>query len=61
MSKQHFRALAAALNDVKPADNTGDLEQWRATCDAIAEVCRQFNHRFDGLIWTLQVEGRIDA
>ena len=51
MTKKHFEALALELKDCKPkgTDKQAEsfIEQWRRDCLAVAQVCSQFNPRFD--------------
>jgi hypothetical protein len=51
MTKKHFKALAENLYYVKPNEYNegGNLQfiQWLEDCQAIADVCAQFNPQFD--------------
>ncbi len=50
MTRKHFNAIAAALAAARPpVDYYTRLEneQWRADCDAIADVCQGFNRAFN--------------
>jgi len=54
MTKQHFKALAEALYSAKPKPYPGDnmvgkfrTAVWESCVIEIAEVCKQFNSRFN--------------
>ena len=53
MSKKHFEALAAALNETRPGftgtrkDCSDRMKVWFKDVDAITEVCAIFNPNFD--------------
>lgn len=44
MTRQHFKAIAAAMAAVKPTRNTA---QWDKHVLALADMCAQENPRFD--------------
>lgn len=48
MSRKHFRVIAQALRDVRPAPDAGYAarQQWRDTVRAIADTLRADNSRF---------------
>ena len=48
MSRKHFREIARALRDVRPAPSEGFTarQQWRDTVRAIAGTLRTSNARF---------------
>ena len=54
MTRQHFKALASELNSIRPASIgiPGSKEreafiQWTHAVEAVGNVCRQFNSRFN--------------
>ena len=48
LSRRHFKAIANALNYVKPDDkNVEAYKQWVATCQSIASTCSAFNSNFN--------------
>jgi len=46
MTKRHFKALAEALKNV-PRNSDTEENVWWKTVQAVAQVCFQFNERFD--------------
>lgn len=46
MSKKHFDALAAALRTSRWL-NVREQEQWRRDVEGVADVCYQFNIKFN--------------
>lgn len=47
MTKQHFRALAQHLATTMPLYEGLEMEQWKNDVTVVAQVCEQFNPRFD--------------
>jgi hypothetical protein len=48
MQRRHFKAIADALNAVRPAaDNTPEYYMWARTVSRMADMCRLQNPRFD--------------
>jgi hypothetical protein len=45
MSKKHFEALARALAKIRPAN--GEKITWEEVIRAVANVCIEFNPRFN--------------
>ena len=47
MTKKHFRAMADALADCRPAVDSPDRAQWLACMLAVAQVFEQAYPKFD--------------
>jgi hypothetical protein len=47
MQRRHFKAIADALNAVRPAaDNTPEYYMWTRTVSRMADMCRSQNPNF---------------
>lgn len=48
MQSIHFKAIADALNAVRPAaDNTSEYYMWARTVSRFADICKSQNPRFN--------------
>ena len=59
MTKKHYIALAYALKAVRPSPTYGSNKhmQWERDLNAIADVCAQFNQRFNRDLWVDYIYG----
>lgn len=46
MTKKHFRAIAQALNNIKPKAPNAERAAWMDCVNALADVCQSQNERF---------------
>lgn len=59
MTKKHFIALADAFRSEKPGENWDPNKrvQWELDVKAVANVCAQFNPRFNRERWLGYIAG----
>lgn len=49
MEHRHFKAIAAALRESRPASNwePAKMSQWKSTVNSFVVICRSSNSRFN--------------
>ena len=47
MSKKHFRAIAEAMNNIKPKEANAARASWMSSVNALASVCASQNSKFN--------------
>ena len=56
LTKRHFDYIAWAMRICRPG--SGELAQWRNTCEMLADMCALENQRFDRGKFMRACEGR---